>query len=47
MAILSGINRPYISRLFETDLGNKMLAGAAFAMTAGIYVMQKMAKFDI
>jgi tight adherence protein B len=47
LAILSGINRPYIARLFETDLGNKMLAGAAFAMTAGIYVMQKMAKFDI
>ncbi len=47
MAILSGINRPYIARLFETDLGNKMLAGAAFAMTAGIYVMQKMAKFEI
>jgi len=47
MAILSGINRPYISRLFETDLGNKMLVGAAFAMSAGIYIMQKMAKFEI
>jgi tight adherence protein B len=47
MAILLGINRPYISRLFETDLGNKMLAGAAFAMSAGIFVMQKMAKFEI
>lgn len=47
LAILSGINRPYIARLFETDLGNKMLAGAAFAMTAGVYVMQKMAKFEI
>ena len=47
MAILSAINRPYIARLFETDLGNKMLAGAAFAMSAGIFVMQKMAKFEI
>jgi len=47
MAILSGINRPYIARLFETELGNKMLLGAAFAMTAGIYIMQKMAKFEI
>jgi tight adherence protein B len=47
MAILSGINRPYIARLFETDLGNKMLVGAACAMSAGIYVMQKMAKFEI
>ena len=46
-AILIGINRPYIMRLVETNLGNKMLAGAAFAMTAGIYVMQKMAKFEI
>lgn len=46
-AILLGINRPYIMRLVETNLGNKMLAGAAFAMTAGIYVMQKMAKFEI
>jgi Flp pilus assembly protein TadB len=34
-------------RLVETNLGNKMLAGAAFAMTAGVYVMQKMAKFEI
>jgi tight adherence protein B len=47
MAILSGINGPYIAKLFETDLGNKMLAGAAFAMTTGIYIMQKMAKFEI
>ncbi|HEV3174947.1 MAG TPA: type II secretion system F family protein [Stellaceae bacterium] len=47
MAILSGINRPYIARLFETELGNKMLLGAAFAMSAGIYIMQKMAKFEI
>jgi tight adherence protein B len=46
-AILLGINRPYIMRLVETNLGNKMLAGATFAMTAGIYVMQKMAKFEI
>lgn len=46
-AILLGINRPYIMKLVETNLGNKMLAGAAFAMTAGIYVMQKMAKFEI
>jgi tight adherence protein B len=46
-AILSGINRPYIMRLVETDLGNKMLVGAAFAMSAGIYIMQKMAKFEI
>ncbi|MGH7124851.1 MAG: type II secretion system F family protein [Stellaceae bacterium] len=46
-AILLGINRPYIMRLVETNLGNKMLAGAVFAMSAGIYVMQKMAKFEI
>ena len=46
-AILLGINRPYIMKLVETNLGNKMLAGATFAMTAGIYVMQKMAKFEI
>jgi len=47
MAILLGINRPYIMRLFETELGNKMLIGAACAMSAGIYIMQKMAKFEI
>ncbi len=46
-ALLLGINRPYIMRLVETNLGNKMLVGAAFAMSAGIYVMQKMAKFEI
>jgi tight adherence protein B len=46
-AILLGINRPYIMRLVETSLGNKMLIGAAFAMSSGIYVMQKMAKFEI
>ena len=46
-AILLGINRPYIMRLVETNLGNKMLVGAAFAMSSGIYVMQKMAKFEI
>ncbi|HXP74541.1 MAG TPA: type II secretion system F family protein [Stellaceae bacterium] len=47
MALLMGINRPYIMRLFETELGNKMLVGWAFAMSAGIYIMQKMAKFEI
>lgn len=46
-ALLLGINRPYIMRLVETNLGNKMLIGATFAMSAGIYVMQKMAKFEI
>jgi tight adherence protein B len=46
-AILLGINRPYIMRLVETNLGNKMLIGAACAMSAGVYVMQKMAKFEI
>lgn len=46
-AILLGINRPYIMKLVDTNLGNKMLMGAVFAMSAGIYTMQKMAKFEI
>ena len=46
-AILLGINRSYIMRLVETNLGNKMLVGAVLAMSSGIYVMQKMAKFEI
>jgi tight adherence protein B len=46
-AILLGTNRPYIMRLVETNLGNKMLIGATCAMSAGIYVMQKMAQFEI
>jgi tight adherence protein B len=47
LAILSGVNPAYIARLFDTTLGNKMLAGGALAMSTGIYVMQKMAKFEI
>jgi tight adherence protein B len=45
--LLLGINHDYIMKLADTTLGNKMLAGAAFAMSAGIYTMQKMAKFEI
>jgi tight adherence protein B len=46
-AALLAINHDYIMKLVNTPLGNKMLAGATFAMTTGIYVMQKMAKFEI
>lgn len=44
---LSGVNPSYVNRLFETHLGNLMLGGGGFAMVLGIFVMQKMAKFDI
>jgi tight adherence protein B len=47
LAVLSAINQPYIARLFETALGHKMLGGAAFSMSLGIYIMQKMARFEI
>jgi tight adherence protein B len=47
LAVLSAINQPYVALLFETPLGNKMLGGAAFAMSLGIYIMQKMARFEI
>ena len=45
--ILAGLDHPYIARLFETPLGHKMLGGAAFSMSLGIYIMQKMARFEI
>jgi len=47
LAILSAINGPYIAHLFETVLGHKMLIGAGLSMSIGIYIMQKMARFDI
>jgi len=47
IGVLSGVNPAYIGRLFETPLGHAMLAGGGLGMALGIFVMQKMAKFDI
>jgi len=47
LGVLSGVNPSYIARLFETPLGNMMLAGGGFGMALGIFIMQKMARFDI
>lgn len=47
LGVMSAVNQAYIARLFETTLGNKMLAGGGFAMSLGVYIMQKMARFEI
>src|SRR5581483_6709541 len=47
IGVLSAVNPAYIGRLFDTPLGNMMLGGGGASMAFGIFVMQKMAKFDI
>jgi tight adherence protein B len=47
LAILSGVNPDYIGKLFNTSMGNMMLAGGGFSMALGVFIMQKMARFDI
>jgi len=40
-------NREYIAILFDTTMGNILLAGAVFMMSAGIFVMRVMINFKI
>lgn len=47
LALISAVNPTYIGELFHTHLGNEMLGAGAFSMSLGIFIMQKMAKFDI
>lgn len=47
LGVLSGVNQAYIAKLFETHLGNLMLAGGGFSMALGVFIMQKMARFEI
>ena len=47
IAILSAVNPAYIARLFETTLGNEMLAAGSFSLALGVFIMQKMASFEI
>jgi len=47
LAILSAVNQGYIAKLFDTSMGNMMLGAGGFSMAIGIFIMQKMARFDI
>ncbi|HTZ78253.1 MAG TPA: type II secretion system F family protein [Stellaceae bacterium] len=47
LAILSAVNPDYIAKLFDTQMGHMMLGAGCFSMALGIFVMQKMARFDI
>lgn len=47
LAILSAVNPQYISSLFDTPLGNKMLIGACISMAIGLFTMHKMTRFEI
>jgi len=47
LAILSAVNQGYIAKLFDTQLGHMMLGAGGFSMALGIFIMQKMARFDI
>lgn len=47
LGVLAGLNPEYIGRLFDTHLGNMMLGGGGFSMALGVFIMQKMARFEI
>jgi len=47
LGVLAGLNPEYIGKLFETSLGHMMLGGGGFSMALGVFIMQKMARFEI
>jgi tight adherence protein B len=47
LGVLSVVNFDYISLLFTTERGHKVLMGASFSMSLGVGIMTKMVKFDI
>ena len=47
LGVLAGLNPEYIGKLFDTHLGNMMLGGGGFSMALGVFIMQKMARFEI
>jgi tight adherence protein B len=47
LGVLSAVNFDYISLLFTTERGHKILMGASLSMSFGVAVMTKMVKFDI
>ena len=47
LGVLAGLNPEYISKLFDTHLGHLMLGGGGFSMALGVFIMQKMARFEI
>lgn len=47
LGVLAGLNPEYIGKLFDTSLGHMMLGGGGFSMALGVFVMQKMARFEI
>jgi tight adherence protein B len=47
LGVLSVVNFDYISLLFTTERGHKILMGASLSMSFGVAVMTKMVKFDI
>jgi tight adherence protein B len=47
LAVLAVVNLDYISLLFTTERGHKILMGASLSMSFGVAVMTKMVKFEI
>lgn len=47
IGILAFVNPQYIMPLFETEMGNMMLAGAGAWMFIGVLVMRKMIQFEV
>jgi tight adherence protein B len=47
LGVLAAVNFEYISLLFTTERGHKILMGASLSMSFGVAVMTKMVKFDI
>jgi tight adherence protein B len=47
LGVLAVVNLDYISLLFTTERGHKILMGASLSMSFGIAVMTKMVKFEI
>ena len=40
-------NKPYMMVLFNTTVGNVIIAGSLLWMAVGVFIMQKMIDFDI
>jgi tight adherence protein B len=47
LGVLAVVNLDYISLLFTTERGHKILMGASLSMSFGVAVMTKMVKFEI
>jgi tight adherence protein B len=47
LGVLAVVNIDYISLLFTTERGHKILMGASLSMSFGVAVMTKMVKFEI